>query len=60
MLSKPLGYGDNWITVGKDWQDPNRQFDPTRQGLFEALALATKLKETLKISLATGEYIPLD
>ena len=64
MLSKPLGsennWIDSWITVGTDWQNPERQFDATRKGLLQALELATELKETLKISLATGEYIPLD
>ena len=60
MLSKELGVGDNWITVGKNWMDPQRQFDATREGLLQALALAAELKESLKISLATGDYISLD
>ena len=60
MLSKELGVGDNWITVGQDWLRPDRQFPPTRKGLLEALALANELKESLKISLHSGEYISLD
>jgi len=60
MLSKELGSSDHWITVGQDWLRPDRQFDATRKGLIEALALADKLGESLKISLATGEYISLD
>ena len=60
MLSKELGFGDNWITVGSNWLQPDRQFDPTRKGLMEALELADKLGESLKISLHSGEYISLD
>ena len=56
MLSKELGFGDNWIEVGDSFN--KERFDPTREGLFKALEVAKG--KPLRIHLSTGEYIPLD